>query len=249
MTSTKTATILAITCLGLLGACAAPPGELGVMPSAPREESAPKEVLATAAMHDPGVFTNFKANWKARVFGFHAAYTFPKPEPGSYWMVFDGEKAVASNVLGGSDLDAHNNSTDADFYVGDGAVWVRTDVVPKELPELSCEKPPVRVLPHAWPIVITQHIKVGAEGTEFVVQNNVVAEGGDPAHSTQRVFLLENAAKPLVIVNLTNCKYVELKDKDTYVEFYKDELSDVLTTSPSLKAYAKSVRDKAKAFY
>jgi hypothetical protein len=207
--------------------------------------TAPRLVAGLARrtkLHGDGVITNLKLNWKARAFGFHAAYEFDNGGgEGSYWFMMDSEHAAEAD--GVPSLDAKNAGDDTDFFVGDGCAYVRIDKFPKNLPSVLDE----RVLPHAWPIVVTQQIRVGAEGTTFIVQNDTNASKD---HSTQRVFLLDPPpSKPLLIMNtdVQNPKKLsELKTQLHYSEFENGKCvkDDELMTADLLKQ-ATDVKNKA----
>ncbi len=78
---------------------------------------------------------------------------------------------------------AAQNTSEGTLVLNDGSAYVQ--IVTPPLPT-DKDAVPAPVVPPRWPVLITQYIGLGAEGTKFIVQNDQ-----DPEHLTQRVFLLE----------------------------------------------------------
>jgi hypothetical protein len=115
----------------------------------------------------------------------------------AYWIMFDGNSAASGNTI-----PFHANNTgnaSADFELLDGGAYVRT--------ELSTTG---TMLARPWPIIVTQHVTISSEGTEFVVKN------ADMNHNAIAVYLIKGG--PVVLTDLADAtKTAELSTEGKYI--------------------------------
>jgi hypothetical protein len=143
--------------------------------------------------------------------------------------------------------DTDGPRTEADFLLKDGGAYVKIEQLPKALQQGALREKR-NENPRPWPIVITKHIKIGAQGTVFAVQNNVDAD-----HSTQYVVLLSDDLDPsqaLIVFNVDsnpNKASVSLTKKNSWARYRNGMLEDA-STDPwpkELKDFVDQIQPKA----
>jgi hypothetical protein len=114
--------------------------------------------------------------------------TFGDPVTDDYWIMFDGTNSQGGVPANNYPAQATNSA--AEFELFDGNAYVKTTSR--------------KLIPRPWPIIVTQHLIIGADGTEFVVRNSL---DGDIAHNYVKVVVLDGTVV-LKEIGKDNCKLV-----------------------------------------
>jgi hypothetical protein len=126
-----------------------------------------------------GVLSKFQQNHAAK-----AAAVYVTFEGGDgYWIMFDGNGSTGASS---TQLDANTSNPNADFELLDGGAFVRT--------EFAGTQPMAG--PRRWPILVTQHVTINTDGTEFAVKNT------DSNHNAVTIYLIKGG--PVQIADLAN---------------------------------------------
>ena len=164
-----------------------------------------------------GVLTKFRVSELRKAASLYLRFVSNTVD--GYWVVFDWSKGADTTDI------YHVNSTETcpcDFQMEDGVAYVKTERDPNGMGHGAQES--IKTAPKPWWIIATDHVAVGADGTEFYVKYD------DYNHNAIRVYF--NSGGPLYLDEVEGKNPKTYKNPPQYIDATWDG-SKVTFSAPS----------------